>query len=158
MGGTTSSWEWSPPAPPTSPVQGSPMRLARVSSSPSVKTNVWKEKCGLERAAESPTAGPPTDPPGAGEGLSLLAIQQLQHSLAHAPPLWASVFPSAKGTQGWGFCRPHPSSRQLGPRSPSSCAGTSQVGRPAHPPTRLPARQVTGSRPAQCTWPGTHPY
>lgn len=36
---------------------------------------------------------------------------------------------------------PHPPCRQLGPRSPGSCAGTSQVGCPAHlPGNRLQAR------------------
>lgn len=43
--------------------------------------------------------------------------------------------------QGWGLRRPHPPCRQLGPRSPGSCAGTSQVGSPAQPPgNRLQAR------------------
>lgn len=121
--------------PPLPQVQGSPVRLASASSSPSVKMKVWKEKRALVQAAPCPCPGRP--PQGSGNAASGAPAPHP----AQAPCAQSGPRAQPEWKQGWGFCRPHPPCRQLGPRSPGSCAGTSQVGRPAHPPgNRLQAR------------------
>lgn len=121
--------------PPLPQVQGSPVRLASASSSPSVKMKVWKEKRALVQAAPCPRPGRP--PQGSGNAASGAPAPHP----AQAPCAQSGPRAQPEWKQGWGFCRPHPPCRQLGPRSPGSCAGTSQVGRPAHPPgNRLQAR------------------
>lgn len=121
--------------PPLPQVQGSPVRLASASSSPSVKMKVWKEKRPLYRQPRVPApaarrrgpATPPQEPP-------------LPTPLR--PPVHrAGQGPNLSGSRAGASADLTPPCRQLGPRSPGSCAGTSQVGRPAHPPgNRLQAR------------------
>lgn len=88
-----------------------------------------------------------------GPGLGILGFQQLQLSHAPSPPFSGPQFPhvyrvgaqvpNLSGSRAGAYADPTPPCRQLGPRSPGSCTGTSQVGCPAH----LPGNQLQ-ARPA----------
>lgn len=96
--------------PPLPQVQGSPVRLASASSSPSVKMKVWKEKRALVQAAPCPRPGRP--PQGSGNAASGAPAPHP----AQAPCAQSGPRAQPEWKQGWGFCRPHPPVSTAGPK------------------------------------------
>lgn len=131
--------------PPLPQVQGSPVRLASASSSPSVKMKVWKEKRPLYRQPRVPApaarrrgpATPPQEPP-------------LPTPLR--PPVHrAGQGPNLSGSRAGASADLTPRVDSWAQGHPAAVQARARWGAP-------PTRQVTGSRPALRTWRGTHPY
>lgn len=123
--GDNSLWEWGPLAPR--------FRLTHTLGQglvlPVGENERLEGEMGLERA--------PCVPTPAGAGLGTRGLRDHGRH-AHSPPFSRPRFPHVRCLRGRGagvYPDPTPPpSRQLGPRSPGSCAGTSRVGRPAQPP------------------------
>lgn len=123
--GDNSLWEWGPLAPR--------FRLTHTLGQglvlPVGENERLEGEMGLERA--------PCVPTPAGAGLGTRGLRDHGRH-AHSPPFSRPRFPHVRCLRGRGagvYADPTPPpSRQLGPRSPGSCAGTSRVGRPAQPP------------------------